>query len=469
MKIKRYEGVNEQTVIQQVKDELGPHAMIVSIKSVRAQGLLGVFRKPRIEVMAAYDADNREDGGGAAPERRAQGPAVPNVEQAKNVQQNQAQNHAQSQAQNDAQKENQAFAAGLKDAYKDRIIEEQAEKIKLLESNVASTQEMLSRLSGKLSVARHKTWKTEKRYKNNIIQAIFEVMIEQSVSEQVAAAVLEGLDVGPSPEDSIDIEDIIKMVYANIIKIIGESSSDYEDHRARDNALIEASESNMDMDAKSNSNSRRRTRHSNNRNNHNKKKKTPFVALFLGPTGVGKTTTIAKLSADFVLNQQVNLSLISADTYRIAAVEQLRTYAEILGVDLGVAYNPEDLIKQLEGMDQDKDVVFVDTAGRSHKHADHMQEMIQFLDVCKDYQKYLVLSLTTKFEDMLEIVDIYAQVTDFKLIFTKLDETKTVGSVLNLCYATGKSVSYITFGQNVPNDIRRLCPEEIARAILIGV
>lgn len=516
MKIKRYEGVSETAIVQQVKDELGPQAIIVSIKSVRARGFFGAFRKPRIEVMAAYDESGEGpsivfDGDGAVPvtaDALANSPPV-NVNIGKSVAASadaapvagasaaatpapatnpavDATSPAPSALRANALKENQAFAAGLKDAYKDRLIEEQAGKIKMLENSVASAQEMLTRLSGKLSVERHKTGKTDKRYKNNVIQVIFETMLEQGVREQVAASVLDGLDYGPDPEAGIDIGDIVKMVYTNIMKIIGRTATDYEEHKsslaAEEAALaaaeeaaaaIAAEEAKTDEANPAAPKPRKKPALGKNpldslNTSGIKRDNKPFVAVFLGPTGVGKTTTLAKLSADFALSKQVKLSLISADTYRIAAVEQLRTYADILGVELGVVYNPEDFAKMLDEMGDESEVILVDTAGRSHKHKEHMEEMVHFLSVAEDCHRYLVLSLTTKFEDMLEIVETYAHITDFKLIFTKLDETKTMGAVLNLCYATGKAVSYITFGQNVPSDIRPLYPEEIARTILSG-
>jgi len=448
MKIKKYEGATEQDVLRQVREELGPQAAIISVKTVRARGFLGAFKKPRVEIMAAFEEP------GEILEEKTEIPKLSDIKPVGATAPGRL-NPAANSDEKQAIQDNRDLAAGLKDAFKDRVIEEQAEKIRILENSVSSAQEMLTRLSGKLSVERHKTGKTDVRYKNNVIQVIFESMMEQGVSEEVAAVVLEGLDAAPDPEAGIDVNDIVKMVYANIIKIIGRTDGSI-------NINEEFGADNDELKTINNPSKNRK------RNKITKPKK-PYVAVFLGPTGVGKTTTIAKLSADLSINKGVKVSLVSADTYRIAAVEQLRTYADILEIDLGVVYNPDDLTNYLTNLDTEKDIVLIDTAGRSHRHGENMGELANLLDAMGDCHKYLVLSLTTKFEDMLEIAQTFSQLCDYNIIFTKLDETKTIGSVLNLCYTVNKPVSYITFGQNVPQDIRVLQPEEIARAILCGV
>ena len=190
------------------------------------------------------------------------------------------------------------------------------------------------------------------------------------------------------------------------------------------------------------------------------------VHIFMGPTGVGKTTTIAKLSSDFILNHNMKISLITADTYRIAAVEQLRTYAEILSIEVGVVYTVPDFIEYLGGLTPHYDMVLVDTAGRSHKNAANLGELSELLASCPDACKHLVLSLTTKYEDMVKIVEAYSEIAEFDIIFTKMDETLDLGSILNICHYTRKKISYVTNGQNVPDDIQTLEPEKIARALL---
>jgi len=186
----------------------------------------------------------------------------------------------------------------------------------------------------------------------------------------------------------------------------------------------------------------------------------------MGPTGVGKTTTIAKLSSVLSLNHNMKVGFITADTYRIAAVEQLKTYAEILGLDVRVVYSNDDIENSVDEMRILNDVILIDTAGRSHRNEDNVVELAGILNSLPDSRHYLVLSATTKCEDMLEIIHTYETVTDFDLIVTKLDETASLGSILNICYLTGKKISYVTFGQNVPDDIEVIKPDKIAMSLL---
>lgn len=188
------------------------------------------------------------------------------------------------------------------------------------------------------------------------------------------------------------------------------------------------------------------------------------VAL-IGPTGVGKTTTIAKLAATFSIVDKKKVALITADTYRVAAVEQLKTYGEIIGITVDVVYTPGELQEAIS-RHTDKDLILIDTAGRSHKNADQMVELKSFLDVAEPSDVFLVLSATTRSKDMTEIVNSYSDIPLTKLVFTKLDETSSFGAILNVIARTQKFLSYVTIGQNVPDDIEVADSVKIAKMIM---
>lgn len=188
------------------------------------------------------------------------------------------------------------------------------------------------------------------------------------------------------------------------------------------------------------------------------------IAL-VGPTGVGKTTTIAKLAATFSIVDKKKVALVTADTYRVAAVEQLKTYGEIIGIPVDVVYTPDELRESIN-KHTDKDLILIDTAGRSHKNANQMAELQSFLDAAEVTEILLVLSSTTKYKDMLEIINSYSDIPINKLIFTKLDETSTYGPILNIIDRTQKFLSYVTVGQNVPDDIEVADPVKIAKMIV---
>jgi flagellar biosynthesis protein FlhF len=175
------------------------------------------------------------------------------------------------------------------------------------------------------------------------------------------------------------------------------------------------------------------------------------VAL-VGPTGVGKTTTIAKLAANFKLREKLDVGLITIDTYRIAAVQQLKTYADIIGIPLNIVLTPEELAGALEAF-SGKDIVLVDTAGRSQCDAQKMQELKAFLDAGKFDEVHLVVSATTHTAHLDSIVERFGPLSHDRMILTKIDESPCRGHVLNVLLRVNKAASYVTTGQEVPDDI----------------
>lgn len=184
----------------------------------------------------------------------------------------------------------------------------------------------------------------------------------------------------------------------------------------------------------------------------------------VGPTGVGKTTTIAKLAATFSIVDKKSVALITADTYRVAAVEQLKTFGEIIGIPVDVVFSPLELQEAIARY-TDKDLILIDTAGRSHKNTEQMSELKSFLEVAEPSDIFLVLSASTRCKDMMDIVNRYSDIAINRLIFTKLDETSSYGAILNVIAKTQKCLSYVTIGQNVPDDIEIADPLKIAKMI----
>lgn len=190
------------------------------------------------------------------------------------------------------------------------------------------------------------------------------------------------------------------------------------------------------------------------------------IAALLGTTGVGKTTTLAKIAAKFVLENQVSAALITADTYRISAVEQLRTYSDILGLPLEIVYTPAELAKAIN-KHRSKDLILIDTAGRS-QHNDHqMRELHELLTINQRIEKHLVLSVTTKQSDAKAIIEKFSVCEPDKIIFTKTDETDSLGLILNLLAKQQRlGLSYLTNGQSVPDDIVSATPENLVNLML---
>ena len=257
---------------------------------------------------------------------------------------------------------------------------------------------------------------------------IYNKLLESEMDEKYANSIINDIEASLKKESNLD--SILASVYQKIILKLGEP------------AILE---------------------------NDNKRK----IVFFIGPTGVGKTTTIAKLASDFKLNKGRKVAMITADTYRIAAVEQLNTYASILDVPVNVIYTPSEICENIEQL-SNYDVIFIDTAGRSHKNIEQRNEVLELVENVKkselnvDVEVFLVLSVTTKYKDLVNIADVYKELENYRLLFTKLDETGTLGNIINMRCYTGAPLSYTTSGQNVPDDIEMVDVQKLAKHLLGG-
>ncbi|TYS61624.1 flagellar biosynthesis protein FlhF [Sutcliffiella horikoshii] len=192
--------------------------------------------------------------------------------------------------------------------------------------------------------------------------------------------------------------------------------------------------------------------------------KKKFICL-VGPTGVGKTTTLAKLAADASLKKGKSIGFITTDTYRIAAIEQLKTYASILDAPIEVCYSAEDFLAAKNKLSH-LDVVFIDTAGRNFLNERFVEELKEVLDFKEEMTTFLVLSLTSKMSDMKKITDQFWNVGIHQFIFTKKDETTSIGSMYEISRTYQKGAAFVTDGQNVPEDLIPFTKELMVRTIM---
>ncbi len=256
------------------------------------------------------------------------------------------------------------------------------------------------------------------------IKLLYNTMIENEVSDKYANELIDEIERNGKPDMQMDF--VLSNVYQKMILKFGKAK------------LIQASE------------------------------KKPKLIYFIGPTGVGKTTTIAKIASKFCVEEKKKIALLTADTYRIAAAEQLRTYANILEVPFRVIYTPEEIVQSVEEF-KNLDYILVDTSGHSHQNQEQKEAILEFLNATDDSlekEVFLVVSATTKYRDLIRIADSYKSVKDYKIIFTKLDETTALGNLYNLRLYTGAPLSYVTCGQNVPDDISPFNPQFTVKQIL---
>ena len=187
----------------------------------------------------------------------------------------------------------------------------------------------------------------------------------------------------------------------------------------------------------------------------------------LGPTGVGKTTTIAKMAARAVLEKKKKVGFITTDTYRIAAIEQLKTYAGLLQAPVEIVYNATDYENAVQKLAY-LDLVFIDTAGRNYKEIKYVDDLQRLIKFDEEAESFLVLSMTAKEKDMSMIIDQFHQVPIEKFIFTKIDETNSIGAMLNLMIKYNKGLAYYTNGQEVPEDIEEASLEAVLTMFFQG-
>lgn len=376
MKVKKFYGNDNHDVVAKVRDELGSNAVILHQRKVRPKGLLGIFKRPIVEVVAAIEDMS-----------------LPTV--------------------------------------------------KLNTLNMAKIQELDLRERVALKSKKNKSLEKE----INEIKSILNTVVGQ----------IEGVNMSKPQNDLDDIKDsyIYNMLRENevdedlISNLLKNCAEDIKQLQFNDKEtikdflgqIIPPNISNNDIDLNSK------------------------IIFFIGPTGVGKTTTIAKLAANYNLEKGLNVGLISADTYRIAAVEQLKVYSDILNIPLEVIYSPDEIHDAISCLDN-RDIIMVDTAGRSHKNHEHIKELELLLDEVKNKGVYLVISSTTKNSDLKDILNTYAFLKDYKIIFTKLDEVSTYGSILNIAMTEPESLSYITTGQSVPDDIEVVTSNKILDMLL---
>ncbi len=424
MTIKKFQGRTEEEATAKAWEELGAHTVIMNVKEIKPKGLMRYFKSSTYEVTAAVEesepvsSPRLVDGAPpAAPGNinlKADEPiSIPEPEPLKEV---------------FATVENTWNSASAK-AVQARTEERRRESAveNNLEEKLESLQSLLEEKLSPQPDPKQELPKEPPMDENfKFIKMIYGILLENEVEEKYVNQIMDEVEKVMKGGASLDL--ILSSIYQKMFLKFGQPQQ------------IELA------DAK------------------------PKVVFFIGPTGVGKTTTIAKIASQFKLDRGKKVALFTADTYRIAAVEQLRTYANILDTELNIIYSSKELNEKLRETG-DYDLVLVDTAGFSHKNQEQLaetRELVRKVPDGYDKEAYLVLSATTKYRDLLDIADVYKENFTFKMIFTKMDETSSYGNILNMRMYTGAELSYSTYGQNVPEDIEIFNTQKIVKLLLGG-
>lgn len=412
MIIKKFTGKTEEEAVAAARQELGEGIVTMNVKSVKKKGLAGLFGAKQIEVTVARE----EEGESARPAQRAAGLTKGMAAAAPGRQ-------AAPDGQGAAGAKEQSAAA----AESSQNIERRLESLEALLMS-RFRQDEAARSEQPQTVQEEQTEEAEEKkelsQQERFLRLLYNTMLENEVDEKYANQIVDDMDKLQKPNLPFDY--ILADVYQRMILKFGKADG-----------ILPAGSG-------------------------------PRVLVFMGPTGVGKTTTIAKVASRYAMEKQKKVALLTADTYRIAAAEQLRTYANILEVPFRVIYTEEEIQAAVRDF-ADYDYIFVDTAGHSHQNTellDNMRRLLKAVGEVAEYQTFLVLSATTKYRDLQKIAASYREVTDYQLFFTKLDETSTMGNLLNLKLYVDTPIAGVTCGQNVPDDIEQFNPQKTVKQLL---
>lgn len=420
MIIKKFTARTEEEAVRQAKAELGENIVIMNVKIIAAKGLFGFLKKPQVEVTVAREEES---------ERYSQAAAEQRISDENSLRETFRQVAKAAGAGKQAEPEKSVSAVSentVERAWNAPEPEASGETGKLLVEKLDTLQSMIEK---KFQTEETQPDEEEENSEmTRFVKLLYDTMIENEVDEKYVNQIIDEMEKNSRGNQPFD--HALADIYQKMVLKFGKAVPIGKDGGQ------------------------------------------PRVVFLVGPTGVGKTTTIAKLASKLKLEQKRKVVLMTADTYRIAAAEQLRTYANILEVPFRVIYSAEELTKGVQDF-KNYEIILVDMAGHSPNNPvlrDSMLTYLSALDKEMEMEKevHLVLSATTKYKDLLSIAESYKDIKDYKLIFTKLDETTTIGNILNLKLHTGAALSYVTYGQNVPDDIEIFNPQKTVKQLLGG-
>ena len=428
MTINKFQGKTQEEAIEKAKAEFGSNAVIMNIKEIKPKGFFRIFKSSTYEVTAAIeekDTASNFTNAMASMTKSHEGINLTADEEIAIPKPMRTLAHEEEKA--EPKKPwipEEAFAPVKETSVPDYAY-----------SSEQQFKERLDNLSELLEQKLNNNFQeeiieNESSEEMDFVRVVYNTLLKNEVSEKYVNQIMDEVERFIRPGSNVDL--ILPNIYQKLILKFGQPKT-------------------IDLSG-------------------NKTK----VVFFIGPTGVGKTTTIAKIASKYKVEFNRKIAFITADTYRIAATEQLRIYANILDAPMSIVYAPEEINEEIEKY-SDYDLVFVDTAGFSHRNEQQRNDTKRLLSsVDEEHRKeiYLVLSATTKYQDLLDIIDIYktilGDITNYKLIFTKLDETSCYGNLLNIKLYADADLSYVTTGQNVPDDIEVFDTQKIVKQLLGG-
>ncbi len=452
MKVKRYVVDDLPAAVQMIRNELGSDAVILNTKEIRTGGFLGMFRKKRVEVIAAVDEASRRPSARPPQPVRQSRPSAwdaaaqpKEAEAAKTPVPSQAVRQIYAKSRGDTPEKPPAATAIAEPDMPNASAQSFAEALQQIrqirQADPESTKQepdpaphppaaaapAVSRDADEAAVLLQEI--------RNMKEMMAKMARQQSFSGMPESVLKWSRRLAEQGVDPIHVEQFAEEVRSRL------DGNREQDESASYQAAADLLRSWLIPCAGGGIGEGTRIVH------------------FVGPTGVGKTTTIAKLAAEQSFTHRRSVGFITADTYRISAVDQLRTYADILNMPLEVVFSPGELARAYKKL-ADRDLLFMDTAGRNYRNELFVSEVNSLLAPGEQTETFLVLSMTHKYADMKAVAAQFAKYGVRRLLLTKADETATYGSLINLVREFGFPISYVTCGQTVPDDIRAFDPEE---------
>lgn len=425
MIIKKYVGRTESEATEEAKRELGPNIVVMNVRPAKKTGFFSFFQPQKIEVTVALEEEAERPQRTYVPQREVRPSGRRSVEE-------------EVAPREPLQVKGGYPQKGLDYKEDNSVIEEKLDNLStLLEKNFLkneqeeAAQRPQARQQARQAEEEEAPVRTERKTDVseetlNFIKILYNTLIENEVDEIYVNQLTDEVEKMSKPGRPLDYA--LASVYQKMVLKFGKGEP-------------------IDLE-----------------------KEGPIAEIFIGPTGVGKTTTIAKLATELFVTHKKKVVLLTIDTYRIAAAEQLRTYASILGIPVRVIYSVDEMAQAVDDF-KEYDYLMVDTAGHSLHNDELREEVERFIRVLEDLmecENFLVLSATTKYRDLIEIADAYSEMVAYRLIFTKMDETRAKGNLYNIRMHTGSPIAYITNGQNVPDDIAVFDAQKIVKNLLGG-
>lgn len=436
MKINRYRGKNLRTAIDKARSDLGPEAKVIHVRQLDVGSPTARKNKEevgdKIEIIAAIDEEEYEDVRDTDQDFRKSLSKKEREEEATedNVKRELSAQHTLGQEARTSevaarQRGARAYATQIVKAADVRVADQdfreslsKSEGMKE-EAKVAALQDSSDSVSSQV----YRKLKADKVNNDHILQTLQRCCSKNQVDQNITYEILSLLNDSGGSIASAREQKLERAKVGSSSHWLPKAPRDYMELFMDKQVRVSGG---LDMSRK--------------------------TAIFIGPTGVGKTTTLAKLAAQFRFQYGRSVGLITIDAYRIAAIDQLRTYAQIMSMPLKVALTPEELEQCIREYG-DMDVILVDTPGRSPFNTDALHSLQGFLEAAQPADTHLLIALSMKESDAYMVAENFMPQYVRQLIFTKVDETSSFGPILGICKKMEKPVSYLTTGQNVPDDI----------------